>query len=543
MQTQCGITPEQKTAKDVGDWARVPELLLAEGDACKGGAPKGMLRDPGVLPHGRKVPGGGDSPCLGRSMPSKQGHPLSRPTCTAKGASSEFSFQTSKEMLMNNVGKGLGATLQEDVGPKDVDKYLMQRNSSFGLCGGDPDTAGVSPCRSRDKVGCGGPGSAVLEGCGSELLVHVREGSHSQGCVVAREAASDAVGQESDREHNDLVGESSNAGGESGDHIRVGLRLGVSLIGLAGGGSVVVEGGDSRPEAQGAGPDHRGAGVWSSSSSGPPLRRRPAQDCMDFRVSLSSWNLAGASKKKVADVMSTVADTDVLGVQEYPKLEVGWHMLSHDRYSGVVYQDILMCRAVGILYNASKFSIVKRRKSGRGVWVLLQHLESGQRIWAGSVHLPVNEAVEEVDRHTAEFLNALPATSLTCVILGDFNTQFTWTLREEGVVPRKLHSRWSRLRQAMAERGFQQVPPREEDMSAPTYVPRRQGYTGTQIDGMFGARGHMGLLRICDSSRHELATDHERVEGLLVLQGKRMKERRMAMGGPRQLVSPPPPRV
>ena len=52
-------------------------------------------------------------------------------------------------------------------------------------------------------------------------------------------------------------------------------------------------------------------------------------------------------------------------------------------------------------------------------------------------------------------------------------------------------------------------------MHNPTYVPRRQGYAGAKIDGMFGARCRMGVLQIRKDSRHELATDHERAAAYL----------------------------
>ena len=113
-----------------------------------------------------------------------------------------------------------------------------------------------------------------------------------------------------------------------------------------------------------------------------------------------------------------------------------------------------MYRAVGVLYNASKFSIVKRKQSGRGVWVMLKHVESAQMIWVGSVHLPVNETVEEVDRRTAEFLSALPATSQPCVVMGDLNTQFTWTLREEGGAAQVVRQ----MEQVEASNGRERVP-------------------------------------------------------------------------------------
>ena len=40
------------------------------------------------------------------------------------------------------------------------------------------------------------------------------------------------------------------------------------------------------------------------------------------------------------------------------------------------------------------------KKSGKGVWVLLKHQGSNKEMWVGSVRIPVNETVEEVDRRS-----------------------------------------------------------------------------------------------------------------------------------------------
>ena len=100
----------------------------------------------------------------------------------------------------------------------------------------------------------------------------------------------------------------------------------------------------------------RGAGVWSSSSSGPLQRRGDAPPEVEIQISVSSWNLAGTSKKKVAGIVSAVLETDILAVQEYPKLSVGWRVIAHKHVSGVLRLDVLMYRAVGALYDNRKFS-------------------------------------------------------------------------------------------------------------------------------------------------------------------------------------------
>ena len=135
-------------------------------------------------------------------------------------------------------------------------------------------------------------------------------------------------------------------------------------------------------------------------------------------VPVSSWNLAGAGKKKVKGIIATV----FVAVQEYPKQSLGWHIMDHGRMNAVLYQDVMMYRAVGVMYDSSKFRVRKRKHSVRGVWVLLEMVDGGQEIWIGSLHLPVNEVIEEVHRLLDEFMEALPATDKPALLLGDMNT-------------------------------------------------------------------------------------------------------------------------
>ena len=286
----------------------------------------------------------------------------------------------------------------------------------------------------------------------------------------------------------------------------------------------------------------RGAGVWSSSPSAegqdPDMSRAES-----FPLSVATWNLAGAGKKKIKGIVTTVFEHDLMAVQEYPKQDAGWHVVDHGRMNAVLHQDLVMYRAVGVMYDKSKFRVRKRKKSTRGVWVLLEHLQSGRELWVGSLHLPVNEVVEERDRFTDEFLACLPATDKPALLLGDMNTHFTWGVEQGVAEPRSMHSKWSKLRQAAVERGFVQIAPRGDDIRAPTFVPRRAGASSTQIDGIFAARCHVAPVQVEKDSRHEIGTDHERVKAWVLLSGVRRDHQgvKHQAGGPRRVCSTPPP--
>ena len=202
-------------------------------------------------------------------------------------------------------------------------------------------------------------------------------------------------------------------------------------------------------------PRQHGAGVWSSSPSAEAAVLEQAREEW-FSLSVATWNLAGAGKKKIKGIVTMVVEHDLVAVQEYAKQAVGWHVVDHGRMSAVLYQDVMMYRAVGIMYDKGKFRIRKRKRATRGVWILLEHVETSREVWVGSIHLPVNEVVEEVDRFTDEFLQALPATDTPALLLGDMNTRahFTWGAQQGVAQPRNMHSRWSKLRQARVSGRF-----------------------------------------------------------------------------------------
>ena len=157
---------------------------------------------------------------------------------------------------------------------------------------------------------------------------------------------------------------------------------------VPGAGLLTLNGGGDRPEASTVGNVEQG--VWSSSSSaGPGLAPQVFDEFVS--VSVSTWNLAGAGKKKVKGIVATVFEHDIMAVQEYPKQAAGWRTVDHGRMHAVLYQDTMMYRAVGVMYDKHKFRVRKRKWSNRGVWVLLEHLEGGRELWIGSLHLPVNE--------------------------------------------------------------------------------------------------------------------------------------------------------
>ena len=257
-------------------------------------------------------------------------------------------------------------------------------------------------------------------------------------------------------------------------------------------------------------------------------------------VRIVSWNVAGISAKRVKTLIAQDLSADVVALQEYPKMPAGWHLHSGERYSGLIYQNYFMYRAVALMYDAKKFHLKGRRADERGIWLRLQHVETSKHVWVGSVHLPNNQPRDECKRLMSQFVGLLPAKAEAAIALGDYNTHFRWNVAHEACIPSVIEPKWGDLRQVMAEKGLQQLPPVPSQAHTPTFHSRKQNVSTTQIDGAF-LKGFAGEMTIVEESRVEVGTDHDRLEIRGTLLGPGKPTQRVRAGGPMRVVSSPPP--
>ena len=265
-----------------------------------------------------------------------------------------------------------------------------------------------------------------------------------------------------------------------------------------------------------------------------------SQSMTSVSLQLHSWNVAGMSAKNVKMLVSHELHADVIGLQEYPKQNAGWQMVTGEVYSGLIYQNYFMYRAVSILYKNKTFHLLGRKSSERGMWVHLRHVQTSQSLWIGCIHVPNSEPRDEIRRLLHQFMSEIPPRAGVGSVLGDFNTHFNWSVQDGVCVPRIVSSRWADLRQAMSEFGFRQVPPQPEQADTPTFHSRKGNVARTQIDGGF-VKGLECQLQIREGSRAQAGTDHDRVELLGVLKGKPSNKLASRRGGPMRVVQPPPP--
>ena len=140
--------------------------------------------------------------------------------------------------------------------------------------------------------------------------------------------------------------------------------------------------------------------------SSPALGEQSASPNRGCEVRVCSWNLAGTSEKKVKHLLSHVPCCDVLAVQEFPRQKCTWQVLKGSTFHAVLFQRVMMYRAVGIFYKPELFHLKRKVSTSKGMWLRLQHKRSQKHLWVGSAHLPNNEPREEINRWADEFFRA-----------------------------------------------------------------------------------------------------------------------------------------
>ena len=247
-------------------------------------------------------------------------------------------------------------------------------------------------------------------------------------------------------------------------------------------------------------------------SSLPPLKK----------VDIASWNVAGMAKSSTIETFRSVVQFDLLAVQEFPKAAVGWHMIEEDDVAGCIYQDIITYRGFGFLYRPSVLVLLKKKKVSRGVWCKFRRRDTAREFWAGSVHFPKSEPNEKYHRFVQEFEQALPATDLPLIVLGDYNVDFKWMESEQGCFAWGHDTRWEIIKSVLGQRQLCQIPPRENQLEAPTFVSRKSGVRATQIDGVFARGLQTTRVHILEGSKTMNGSDHNQIRVELALR---------AMGG------------
>ncbi|CAE7579342.1 RTase [Symbiodinium sp. CCMP2592] len=251
-----------------------------------------------------------------------------------------------------------------------------------------------------------------------------------------------------------------------------------------------------------------------------------AREC---KMRVFGWNIGGAPvedlPRAVKENVGAGVELRVGLVQELPRRQAGWSSTTLEGLRLLQHRHPNQWRGVGILFQPSIWGVISRKTSRRGIWVLLRHLESGQEIWFGTLHLQPGLPQAEYHADAADYFSCLPSHAKQVVFQGDVNAPLAWASSEVGDVACGLDGKAILLLDVLFQKGLLTVPPSSEQQHLPTSRPRQVGREGSRID-LFASRGLLQQgLTIFEDSCFSLGTDHELQEGCFSIKGQRIYRR------------------
>ena len=160
-----------------------------------------------------------------------------------------------------------------------------------------------------------------------------------------------------------------------------------------------------------------------------------------------------------------------------------------------------------ILFHSAKWTLMRERKTDRGIWARLRRFESIE-VWARSLYIPPTFTHAQHAEAVRQHLENLPPTSHypSCLLRCDLN-QPCGGLAELGMklTPKEMVESKPGM---CSEKGLMILPPRSSDRALPATRPRN-GTHGRQIDMFVAKKVQHATASIHPGSGEELATDHD----------------------------------
>ena len=113
-------------------------------------------------------------------------------------------------------------------------------------------------------------------------------------------------------------------------------------------------------------------------------------------------------------------------LQELPRAEAGWTTEEKEGLTVVGCRDELAWREVGIGYKPSEWLVMRRKATGKAIWLRTRRKQDGMEWWVGSVHLTQGVSCNDHTRELEEALHLLPATTLPCILGCDGKSSLKW---------------------------------------------------------------------------------------------------------------------
>ena len=190
------------------------------------------------------------------------------------------------------------------------------------------------------------------------------------------------------------------------------------------------------------------------------------------------------------------------------------------------------------MFDPTLWQVMRRKGRRFGTWFRVRHLQTKRELWYGVVYASPHYAAIDLQEGLSDFLTALPATTLPCLIAGDTNAPMSWISHEDAVQAVGDDGKGRVLVDTLAAFGYDLAPPRDAQLHQPTSKPRKEGVRGRRIDWFACKRTRLSRVTIHTDSNQQLGTDHDALGVAVLLQGAISRPPRVRLG-PRVLVHPP----
>ena len=243
----------------------------------------------------------------------------------------------------------------------------------------------------------------------------------------------------------------------------------------------------------------------------------PAPGMHGLRFRVLGWNIGGAALEQLPDAVSSSTGSplkeSILLLQECPRVAPGWKTTKLPGMTVLGHRQSDQWRGCGLAYGPSSWAPISKKCVGDGIWVVMKHLCSGERVLFGSFHLVPGMNQADYAAAAEKFLQGMPKGHRRVVVQGDLNAPFAWVQADTGDIASGLDGKALLVLDLLAGVSLQPLAPRREDQGWPTSRPRQEGRAGAKID-LMASRGVRHLRgRVHRDSCLTLNADHELQEG------------------------------
>ena len=219
---------------------------------------------------------------------------------------------------------------------------------------------------------------------------------------------------------------------------------------------------------------------------------------------------------------ATEGPLEIISLQELARDEQGWGCHQMGRWTVYSYRDSDEWRSSGIGFRSDLWTLMRKRQSGKGLWVRLRRIFDGAEVWCGSTYFSQGATREVHASEVHAFMDAFPVTTLPILLGGDMNTPVRWAHGAGDITEASgPESKGDYMIGVFKSKGIRLTPPAETQWSVPTSKPRRADASGRQIDmlGCKWSQAEDAHIHV-DSHLFMGTTDHDAVTQRVVFRLK-----------------------